>query len=303
MFMDGVVDNVAAKQKIDFFSPKSGKRADMMVYRSVGPGCEIGSVARESLFFCEKSMLQQWVPLVEKRFGQLLLLPRSEMYKYVVARELSCRSKGGRETLAEATSRPLTLLPPHTPSSKVGDEEEKLCWDGRGKRGICGDVCGMKKIQKAAELFILSPHPNKKAGKGLMWLCRVLRSGWGIERNGRKKFGGFCGRWGLQRVAKWSLLFPPLSSQLRINKVALGLRWVREGVIPTKYIKWGVVSECVCASCRREWDMVIESFKQTLPKEDGESRGVDMLKTREEQKLGVRATKDFGGRRSLKLGR
>lgn len=40
--------------------------------------------------------------------------------------------------------------------------------------------------------------------------------------------------------------------------------------------------------------MLVESFEQTLPKEDGESGGVDMLKTREEQKQGVRATKDFG---------
>lgn len=50
---------------------------------------------------------------------------------------------------------------------------------------------------------------------------------------------------------------------------------------------------CVCVSCRREWGLVIESFEQTLPMEDSES-GVDMLKTREEQKPGVRATKDFG---------
>lgn len=40
MFTDGIVDNVAVKQKINFFPPKSGKRADMMFYRSVGSGCE-----------------------------------------------------------------------------------------------------------------------------------------------------------------------------------------------------------------------------------------------------------------------
>lgn len=40
--------------------------------------------------------------------------------------------------------------------------------------------------------------------------------------------------------------------------------------------------------------MVFEKSEQTLPKGDSESDGVDMLKAREEQKPGVRATKDFG---------
>lgn len=39
---------------------------------------------------------------------------------------------------------------------------------------------------------------------------------------------------------------------------------------------------------------MIESFVQTLSKGGSESVDVDMLKTREEQKPGVRATKDFG---------
>lgn len=40
--------------------------------------------------------------------------------------------------------------------------------------------------------------------------------------------------------------------------------------------------------------MVFESFEQTLPKGDGESRGVDMLKTREAQKPDVWAQKHCG---------
>lgn len=40
--------------------------------------------------------------------------------------------------------------------------------------------------------------------------------------------------------------------------------------------------------------MVFEKSEQTLPKGDGESEGVDMLTTSEEQKPGARATKDFG---------
>lgn len=54
MVTDGIVDNVTAKQ-IYFSFPKSGKRVDMMVYRSVGLGCEIGCMAKELFFFIKKS--------------------------------------------------------------------------------------------------------------------------------------------------------------------------------------------------------------------------------------------------------
>lgn len=49
--------------------PKSGNRVNMMVYRSVGVGCEIGCMAKELFFFIKKTpMLQQWVPPVKKQF-------------------------------------------------------------------------------------------------------------------------------------------------------------------------------------------------------------------------------------------
>lgn len=127
MFMDGVVDNMAAKQEIDFFSPKTWKRADMTVYRAVGSGCEIGSVAGKLLFLCEKSMLQQWVILVKNGLASFCFCAIRRCTSTYWPRGLSCRSKGGHETPAEATRRSLTPLPPHPPSAKIGDEEEKVC--------------------------------------------------------------------------------------------------------------------------------------------------------------------------------
>lgn len=63
-------------------------------------------------------------------------------------------------------------------------------------------------------------------------------------------------------------------------------------------ISSGELCVCVCVSCRRNkvasGACCLNHSKQTLPKGDGESGGVDMLKTREEQKPDVRATKDFG---------
>lgn len=64
ILMDGIVDNMAAKQKISFLSK----------VRVYGQG---------AIFFFLKN---PWAPLVKKRVRQLLLLPRSEMYKYVIAR-------------------------------------------------------------------------------------------------------------------------------------------------------------------------------------------------------------------------
>lgn len=169
MFMDGVVDNVAAKQEINFFSPKTWKRADMTVYRAVGSGCEIGSVAGELPFFCEKSMLQQWVILVKKRFGQLLLLSHSEMYKYVLAPGVILSVEGWSRNSSRGNS---PLLDPLAPSPAVGKDwgrrrEGVLRWTGK-ERDLWRRMWDEKKDQKAAELSILSPHPNRKAEKGLM---------------------------------------------------------------------------------------------------------------------------------------
>lgn len=133
MFMDGVVDNVAAKQEIDIFSPKTWKRADMTVYRAVGSGCEIGSVAGELRFFCEKSMLQQWVILVKKRFGQLLLLPHSEMYKYVLAPGVILSVEGWSRNSSRGNSPLLDPCPLTCRRQRLGTKKRR-CAEMDGER-------------------------------------------------------------------------------------------------------------------------------------------------------------------------
>lgn len=122
----GDVDNVAAKQKTAFFFSKVHDM--MVVHRLVGAGREYD---QGIAFFCVKKIkcLQQWL------FVERMVRPDSAFAPFgnVQVRSgpgggfLDGRSKRDRETPAEATSHPLNYLPLHPPSSKIGDEEEKVC--------------------------------------------------------------------------------------------------------------------------------------------------------------------------------
>lgn len=143
-------------------------------------------------------MLQLWLRLVKKwGWPAFAFAPFGNVQVRSGPGGFSCRSKRDHETPAETTSRPLNplALSPAVVKNWGRRREVVLRWTGK-KRGIWGDVCGMKKIRRQQSCSFFPLTPTKKAGKGPMSLCRVLRSGWGIERNRRKNSVGFAGNGG-----------------------------------------------------------------------------------------------------------